>query len=139
MFSKKILSSLPSSIRTLRRLSACSLNEGLTFQQFRVLNQAAEGLGQTQISQNLQISTAAISKMVDSLVQKELLVKEEGSDRRSLRLKLTPEGKRMRKLVTDHVEKALNKSFKKLTDKEKSDLVKGLDVLDKLMGYVNEN
>lgn len=138
MLSKKILSSIPNSIRTIRRLAASSLESDVTFQQFRILQLSHEGMGQTQMSQALQVSMAAISKMVDSLARRGLLVREQGEDRRCLHLKLSLEGIRIRKVVTGQVEKTLDKHFKKLTKEEQDDLKKGLDVLDKLMGYVNE-
>lgn len=138
MLSKKVLSSIPHSIRTIRRLAAGSLESDITFQQFRLLNLTYEGMSQTQMAQNNQVSMAAISKMVDALVKRGLLVREQCEDRRCLTLKLTPEGSRMRKVVTTQVEKQLDKNFKKLTKEEQNDLKKGLDVLDKLMGYVNE-
>lgn len=138
MLSRKILSSIPNSIRTIRRLAAGSLESDITFQQFRILNLTYEGMGQTQMSQNLQVSMAAISKMVDSLVKRGLLIREQGADRRCLTLKLSPEGLRIRKVVTGQVEKTFEKNLKKLTKEEQHDLKKGLDVLDKLTGYVNE-
>lgn len=138
MLSKKILSSIPNSIRTIRRLAAGSLESDITFQQFRILNLTFEGMGQTQMAQNNQVSMAAISKMVDALVKRGLLIREQGEDRRSLTLKLSPEGSRIRIVITGQVEKKLDKNFNKLSKEEQKDLKKGLDVLDKLMGYVNE-
>ncbi len=138
MLSKKILSSIPNSVRIIRRLAAGSLASDITFQQFRVLNLTFEGEGQTQMAQTLQVSMAAVSKMVDALEKKGFLIREQGSDRRCLTLKLSIEGLKRRKVVTDHVEKTFEKKIKKLSKEEQNDLIKGLDVLDKLMGHVNE-
>lgn len=138
MLVKKILASIPNSIRTIRRLSVSSLNNDLSFQQFRILNLTREGMGQTQMAQNLQVSVAAVSKAVDGMVKKGLLEREQGEDRRCSKLTITAEGAKAHRLVRGQVEKELEKHFKKLTPKEQSDLSRGLDVLDKLMGYVNE-
>jgi DNA-binding MarR family transcriptional regulator len=138
MSAKKILASIPHAIHTIRRLSAGSLLSDLTFQQYRFLQMIHNGSGQTQIAQNLQVSMAAVSKAVNVLVKKNLLVRETGDDRRCLKLKLTNEGNDLRKIVRGQVENQINSQFKKLTKQEQSDLIKGLDVLDKLMGYVNE-
>ncbi len=138
MLSKKILSSIPPAIRTIRRISASSLGSELTFHQFRVLNLIYEGMNQTQMSQNLQVSMAAVSKIVDLLVKKNLLKRETGEDRRCVKLKLTKEGEKLRNHVRIIVEKELEKHLKKLSSKEQTDLKKGLDVLDKLMGFLNE-
>lgn len=135
----RILTSIPRAIRTIRRLSADLLNSDLTFQQFRILNLVNEGMGQTQMSQNLQVSMAAISKIVDLLVKRGLLKRETGEDRRCLTLSLTTEGKKVLKCVKTQVEKKIEIHYKKLTEKEKSELEKGLIVLDKLVGYLNEN
>ncbi len=90
------------------------------------------------MSQNLQVSMAAISKMVDILVKRGFLIREPAVDRRCLTLKLSPEGLRIKKVVTGQVEKILDKKIKNLTKEEQNDLIKGLDVLNKLMGFVNE-
>lgn len=135
----RILTSIPRSIRTIRRVSADLLNSDLTFQQFRILNLVNEGMGQTQMAQNLQVSMAAISKIVDLLVKRGLLKRETGEDRRCLNLSLTAEGKKVLKCVKSQVEKKIEVHYKKLTEKEKSELEKGLIVLDKLMGFLNEN
>ena len=138
MLAKKILRSIPYSIRVLRRLSAHSLDGEITVQQFRILNLANEGMGQTQMAHALQVSMAAVSKMVDPLVKIGLLTRSPGADRRCHHLKLTPEGKKLHKRVKQQVEKVLSRNFDRLTKEERSDLERGLDVLDKLMGFQNE-
>lgn len=137
MLSKKILETIPYSIRTIRKLAG-SYSGDLTFQKFRILTLVHEGMGQTQISHTTQVSMAAVSKIVDSLVQLKLLVREQGEDRRSFKLKLTKEGEKIRKSVHEQVGRELDKNFKKLTKKEQDELNKGLLVLEKLMGLVNE-
>lgn len=97
-----------------------------------------EGMNQTQMSQNLQVSMAAVSKIVDLLVKKNLLQREAAEDRRCVKLKLTKEGEKLRNQVRTSVQKELEKHLKKLTLKEQADLKIGLDVLDKLMGFLNE-
>ncbi len=138
MLTDLIFSSIPFAVRTLRRSCASSLAGEITFQQFRVLSQVHEGMGQTQISQNLQISVAAVSKFVDLLVKRELVKRAPGEDRRSHRLTLTREGDKLRRTVHDAVARELQRNLKKLNKQELSDLEQGLSVLDKLMGLVNE-
>jgi DNA-binding MarR family transcriptional regulator len=138
MLTDLILTSIPLAVRTLRRSCASSLGGEITFQQFRVLSQVYEGMGQTQISQNLQVSVAAVSKLVDLLVKRELVKRDPGEDRRSHRLTLTREGEKLRRKVHDAVARELQRNVKKLSKQELSDLKRGLSVLDKLMGYVNE-
>lgn len=133
-----ILTSIPRAIRTIRRVSASELKDDLTFQQFRILNLVSEGMGQTQMAANVQVSMAAISKIVDLLVNRGLLKRETGEDRRCHNLILTAEGKKVLKTVKGQVEKKIEVHYKKLTEKEKSELEKGLKVLDKLIGFLNE-
>lgn len=137
MLSKKILETIPYSIRTIRKLAG-TYSGDLTFQKFRILTLVNEGMGQTQISHSSQVSMAAVSKMVDTLVKSKLLVREQGKDRRSFKLKLTKEGEKVRKNIHDQVGRDLDRNFKRLTKKEQEELNKGLLVLEKLMGLVNE-
>lgn len=138
MLPEHILRSIPSSIRVIRKLTAETLNEELTTQQFRLMNLIHEGMGQTQMANTLQVSMAAVSKMVDHLAHKGLLKRIPGADRRCQGLILTAQGKKIHKRVISHIEKVLNTNLTKLTEDERSDLIKGLDVLDKLMGKINE-
>jgi DNA-binding MarR family transcriptional regulator len=138
MFQKNFFVSLFNAIRTVRRLSVGSLQDDISFQQYRILSLIHEGMGQTQMSQSLQVTMAAVSKTVDGLVKKGFLHREPGEDRRCYKLNLTKRGDVLRKVVRGQVENELAKSYKKLTKQEQSDLNRGLEVLDKLMGYVNE-
>jgi DNA-binding MarR family transcriptional regulator len=139
MLSSRILETLPQSIRIVRKLVARCLLGDVTFQQFRVLSLTYEGMGQTQMAQTLQVSRAAVSKVVDQLVRERLLQRVPGEDRRTIHLTLTREGEKIRKGIRAVVENEIERSFKKLTKKEQTELLKGLEVLDKLMGSVNEN
>jgi DNA-binding MarR family transcriptional regulator len=138
MLTSLIIDTLPLAIRTLRRLSAQALDNELSLQQLRILVLIHEGLTITQIAVATQVSTAAISKMVDSLVVKKFLIREEAIDRRSLKLTLTTKGQRTRKLVRAAVQRELEKSLKKLSTNEKEDLSRGLKALGKLMEHMHE-
>jgi DNA-binding MarR family transcriptional regulator len=138
MTAQKILDNIPIAIRTLRRLSASSLDKEVTFQQLRILILTHEGMGPTQIASTMLISTAAVSKMVDTLVRKKFLLREAGEDRRCLKLILTAKGNRIRKTVRRHVENELEINLKKLSKSEQAELESGLTVLSKLMELLNE-
>lgn len=138
MTAQKILDTIPIAIRTLRRLSASSLDKEVTFQQLRILILTHDGMGPTQIASSMLISTAAISKMVDTLVRKKFLIRGVGEDRRCVKLTLTPKGNKIRKIVRRHVENELEINLKKLSKLEQAELESGLTVLSKLMELVNE-
>lgn len=140
MLVNKLQTVLPEVGRTMRSLAHHSLREehGPSLQQFRILELTHQGLSQTQMAHFLQVSMAAISKLVDSLVKHGLLERIQCADRRCLQLKLTPEGKKIHKKVSSQIEKTIDKHVVKLTKEEVSDLEKGLAVLDKIMGMINE-
>ena len=138
MLSKSILSVVPISIRTIRRFSAKELKGPLTFQQLRILFLVRDGKGQTEIAEALQVSSAAISKVISQLVTKKFAIRAPGKDRRSIELKLTPQGKKITGQVSDKLADRFEKNIKRLSKKEQTDLKHGLAVLEKLMGFVNE-
>ncbi|WP_408096295.1 MarR family winged helix-turn-helix transcriptional regulator [Peredibacter sp. HCB2-198] len=138
MLSKSILSVVPYSIRTIRRFTAAAITAPLSFQQLRILILIKEGKGQTEMADLLQVSTAAISKMISQLEIKKYALRMPGKDRRSLELKLTKEGTKVLNKVFGKLEDRFEKNIKRLSKQEQADLGKGLIVLEKLMGFVNE-
>ena len=73
MLSEKLLDTIPYSIRTIRKLISEGLDGTFTLQQIRVLTLISEGQGLTQIADTLEVSLAAVSKMVSSLSKKKIL------------------------------------------------------------------
>ena len=138
MTSKKIVTTIPPSMRVLRKLSTDFLGECVSMHQLRVLKMVSEGFSQSEIASMVYVTNAAISKVIQSLVEKNLILRCEGKDRRSQGLVLTSEGKKILNRVSHHVEKKLNTALNELSPQERKDLDKGLDALNKLMELVNE-
>lgn len=138
MLSAKLLDSIPNSIRIIRKFSTQSLDGHITLQQFRVLKLITEGHGQTQMAEILDVSLAAISKMITSLLKQNLITRKAGSDKRTQLLKLTPKGKSTLEKVKKFVEKKLNAGIQNLSKEESVSLMEGLKVLDKLMHKMKE-
>jgi DNA-binding MarR family transcriptional regulator len=138
MLSKKLLDSIPQSVRILRRISAESLDQSVTFQQLRILNLVHEGQGPTQMAMSLQISMAAVSKVIDVLDKKKFISKSVGADRRTCVLKLTKKGRSILDKVGKHLMKRLSSGLEKLSDEERKALLEGLVILDQLMIYMKE-
>lgn len=138
MLSQKLLATLPRSIRVIRQLSAHSMGGGVTLAHLRVLILIQEGMGQTQMAQSLQVSMPAVSKLINGPILKKMILKKTGPDRRSVILDLSPEGKKMLALVFGKVEKKLDLGIKRMTKKEKTQLIEGLVALEKLMVLVKE-
>lgn len=139
MLSKQVLTVIPLSIRTIRKLQARLLENGLTFQQYRILFLTAQGHSQTEMSEILQVSMAAISKMADMVIKKQLVMKVQGEDKRIATLKLTPTGKKITTKMTGKLEGQIDQKLKTLTKKELTQLSDGLAILEKLMRNLNEN
>jgi DNA-binding MarR family transcriptional regulator len=138
MLASLILESVPPSMQMIRVFAAEALGGDLTLQQFRALKFLGQGLGQSQVAEMLFISVAATSKICDVLVQKKLIIKKAGSDRRSYDIKLTPKGKQTLKVIKKHVETKLEFGIQQLTTREKDELFKGLLVFDSLMKKMKE-
>lgn len=97
-----------------------------------------DGFGQKMISENLQISEAAVSKTMTHLVKKKLLRKKVGIDKRSREVTLTASGKKILIEARKIVEAELIPELNNLNSKEKDILREGLNVLLKLMSGVKE-
>ena len=138
MLSEKLLDTIPCSIRTIRKLYAESLDGALTLQQIRVLTLISEGQGLTQIADTLEVSLAAVSKMVSSLSKKKIIMSKEGLDRRTQILTLTPQGKNSLDKIKKMVRSKLDIGINDLTNDESAQLMKGLAILEVLMKKFKE-
>lgn len=138
MLSEKLLDTLPYSIRTIRKLYSESLDGALTLQQIRVLTLINEGQGLTQIADTLQVSLAAVSKMVSSLSKKKIIISKEGVDRRTHVLSLTPQGKSSLEKIKKMVRAKLDVGISDLSKEESAQLIKGLSILEVLMKKFKE-
>jgi DNA-binding MarR family transcriptional regulator len=138
MHAKKLIEGIPRSIRVLRKLTVSVLDGSLTFHQTRVLYLIKEGLGQSQIADSLQVSPAAVCKLMHQLSEKGLITMTPGKDRRERELELTREGSRLLSTVNRQMEKKIQKGIDTLSEHEKDQLLKGLVILDKVMGQIKE-
>lgn len=138
MLSAKLVESIPQAIRILRKFTSESLSGAITFQQYRVLALVKEGQGQTQISETVQVSLAATSKMINSLISKKLITRKAGQDRRTQILTLTPKGKSTLDKIRKEVARKMDFGIVGLSAAEKTQLLDGLMVLDKLILKLKE-
>ena len=138
MIAKKLLESIPQSIRIIRKLSTESVTESLTLSQLRVLFLIKEGQSQTQMSETLHVSLPAMSKMINCLEKKGLMKRKVSDDRRANQLVLTAKGKKFLSRVSDYVTSELDAGIQKLTKTQREQLLTGILVLDELMKIVKE-
>lgn len=138
MLSKKLLETIPNSIRTIRRLASETLIESLTFEQMRILMLIDEGQSQSQMAETMQVSHAAISKMISFLTKKKLILCKIGEDRRTHVLQVTPKSKTILNKTVKYVCSKLDIGINDLSKDEKEQLMKGLLILDRVMTKVKE-
>lgn len=138
MLAKLILDSIPGSIRVIRKLSVEYMDDSVTFNQLRILRLVKDGMSQSQIAETLQISMAAVSKSIDGLSNKKMLVRRPGKDKRCHQLVITSLGLKNLNKLLGQVEIKLQEGIKQLSPSEREELSRGLHTLDKLMLIMKE-
>jgi DNA-binding MarR family transcriptional regulator len=139
MLPQKILDVVPAAVRVIRKLSADSLDGSTTIHHLRVLYLIRLGQGPGLIAESLQVSPAAVSKVLSGLESRGLISRCPGKDRRSHDVKLTRQGERILKMVLKDVEQKITKGLQKLRDSEQAQLAAGLGVLEKLVTLIKED
>lgn len=81
-----------------------------------------DGYSITSLSQYIEIDRASISRVVDRLVAKNLVIHQEGKDRRSGRIELTEEGTNLVPRLIQEAEDNEAQFFGHLSAQEKADL-----------------
>ncbi|MBI3555654.1 MAG: MarR family transcriptional regulator [Deltaproteobacteria bacterium] len=131
---KQILDVIPRTMRIIRTELRALAKSELTVPQFRILAHLTEGsLNNGQLADIQGVSVAAMSRMVDGLVRRNLLTRTvSASDRRQIHLALTPTGRETMDRITKAVQKSLAERISKLSTKPKKDLASGLDALEEV-------
>ena len=116
---------------TIRRVAAEKFN--LTVEQFQVLRRIRRGIASVSaLAESSGTSRSAVSKAVDSLVNKGLVSRsQDPNDRRNIPLSLTVEGQRILTAIYQETEQWLAGKFSRLTSREISRLTDAMDVLQK--------
>lgn len=89
----------------------------LTFEMIQILYSlwGKDGVNQQEIANNTAKDKASITNLLNNLVKRNLVFRQEGSDRRNKLIFLTPEGKDMKKKVQPWI-KALHQTAKNNVD-----------------------
>lgn len=135
---KKLLDTIPCSIRVIRKLSSEVLDNSISLMDLRILILVRDGLSQTEMANVTQVSKARISKLVNSPTLIKMIKKTTAGDRRSSELELTDYGEKELKNILKRVEKKMNFAVLKLSQSEKEKLYEGLLVLEKLTKLMKE-
>ena len=125
--------------RSMRDSARYVKNSGYSMPQFFLLMQVyrQEHCGISDLSDHLEITNAAVSQLVDKLVQAGMLTrKEDPNDRRAKKVELSPEGRDF--LEQGFKERYLwvDKLADALSDEEEAQVAKALEILDNVMKKV---
>lgn len=128
---KELLEVIPRTMSIIRAELRSVAKLELTIPQFRILAHLSRGpLNNGQLAEIQGVSVAAMSRMVDSLVRRNLIKRASSkSDRRQIQLVLTTNGRRMFGRYKASAQKNLSIRFSKLETKPKQTLREGLSIL----------
>lgn len=139
MLAKKILETIPLSVRILRSLCSAELNGQLSLNQIKLLKLILDGHGQTAIGADLDVSLAAVSKMIVILEKKRLISRKSGKDKRTHVLRVTAKGKKLLAQVTSKLERQLHVALGALSASQAEELMRGLSHLELVMQKVKKD
>lgn len=136
--SKLLIEVIPQIMRSVRRLAREIEGATLTVPQFRVLAYVAlQPCTNKQLAEWQGVSLPAISRMVDSLVRRKLLVRSQDTiDRRQVQLQLSKKGKNELERLRKSLQIKLAEHIKMLEESDKKVFAAGLTVLKELFSEV---
>ena len=107
----------------------------LSMAQFRTLGfvESNQGASLSEAAGHIGVSLPSMSKLVDTLVTRDLLTREvHGKDRRRICLVLTGEGKRELDEAYRHTQSFFAEKFSELTDDERDQIAGAIDIMKDL-------
>lgn len=130
-----VIDNIPQLMRLLRTKLREKRSGELSMAQFRTLGfvDSNRGASLSEAACHIGLSLPAMSRLVDSLVNQQLLRRSaHGLDRRRICLGLTPAGKRVLAEAYRHAEVYFAGKFDKLTGEERERLAGSIHTLNKL-------
>ena len=125
--------------RSMRDSARFIKNSGYSMAQFFLLMQVyrREHCGISDLSEHLETSNAAVSQLVDKLVQAGLLTRtEDPNDRRAKKVELSPEGSAFMELSIQERYRWVDKLADELSAEEEKKVAEALRILDETMKKV---
>ena len=122
--------------RSMRDSARYVKNSGYSMPQFFLLMQVyrQEHCGISDLSDHLEITNAAVSQLVDKLVQAGMLTrKEDPNDRRAKKVELSPEGKAFIEQSIEERYRWVDKLADALSEEEEKKVAEALNILDRTM------
>ena len=130
-----IMDNVPLLMRLLRTKFREKRVADLSMAQFRTLAfvDANQGTSLSDVAGHIGLGLPSMSKLVDALVNRKLLVREmHGTDRRRICLSLTAKGKRVLDDAYQHTQAFFAEKFSELTDDERTQITMSMNVMKKL-------
>lgn len=102
-----------------------SIEVDLTDDQWMALKRISEesNINQKELSQGIHKDPASITRILDNLVKKELIVRNMGNDRRTFNLSVTSKGRDIIKKVLPEAVKARVKGLEGISSKDAAHLI----------------
>ncbi len=137
---KKILETIPPAMGKIRMEMRAASPADLSHPQYRILGSIYRGRNLAgEIARHQGVSQPAMSKMVDTLVEKGLIRRDtQGKDRRRIPLQLTPEGEALFLRIRRAAIQELSRQTTSLTARDRKELMQGLAVLDKFFSQYRQ-
>lgn len=128
---KMILDTVPPVMHVIRRELRAAAHEELSVPQWRVLAHINRGIADATSLAELQgVSLPAISKMVDGLVDRELVERRfTKEDRRQAQLTLTTRGRNLYNRTREAAQKKMAETLGALSGEQRHQLEEGLKIL----------
>ncbi len=110
---------------------------GLTLTQLKALAylKGSAGASLSDVAEWLGLGAPTTSKMIDELVQQEMVAREaDAGDRRRVTLHITPRGRRALDAVREPAVLALSQRLAPLSDDERATVARAMELLQPLFG-----
>lgn len=130
---KRILEVVPMSMARIRTEMRAASPPDLSIPQYRILGSIFRGQNLAgEIARHQGVSQPAMSKMIDSLVEKGLIKREhQGKDRRQIPLALTLLGEELFLKIRRTAQQELSQRTADLSARDRKELLQGLAVLER--------
>lgn len=132
---------IPKAMQSIREEMRHGRGDRLTVPQFRVLAAVNRGITHNkEIGDALGVSEAAISRMIDFLVQDGLIKKTTSKiDRRQSFLCLTIEGAKLYNSIKTKARNRIKNKLDKISSEDQQMAIKGLEILQSNLSILSES
>jgi len=129
------LETIPEAMREIRTELLRSPSAELTIPQYRVLSRLAkEAQNNKQLAESLGVTVANMSRLVQGMVQRKLVVGTPNkTDRREVLLSLSPKGRKLFESMRKETRENLESRFQILTLNEQQSLQEALQLMQKML------